>query len=105
LPVKYIFIYRYKGKGGINEMQGKVIRYARQSLGFTQAQLARLLNSTQLSVCKWENDNQTPSSENMRRLKQVLGLDEDSIIEIETLLLNERHKRLQERLFKQAAAV
>jgi transcriptional regulator with XRE-family HTH domain len=83
-------------------MKGSTIRYARQAHGLTQAQLARLLNTTQLTVCRWELDNQKPQPSAEKRIKQVLGLSESDIIEIETLLRDEQHRHLQERLRKQA---
>jgi transcriptional regulator with XRE-family HTH domain len=85
-------------------MKGSTIRYARQALGLTQAKLARQIGSTQLSVTKWETDSTTPSTENMRRLKKALGLDEESIIEIESLLRDEQHNRIKFSLRKQSGA-
>lgn len=85
-------------------MKGSTIRYARQALGLTQAALARQIGSTQLSVTKWETDSTKPSLENIRRLKKALGLDEESIIEIETLLRAEQHNRIKFRLRKQSGA-
>jgi transcriptional regulator with XRE-family HTH domain len=88
-------------RGG-NEMKGNVIRYARQAHGLSQTALARLLNTTQLSVCRWETDNQKPQPNAEKRIKEVLGLTERDIIEIETLLRDEQHRKIQERLLKKA---
>lgn len=85
-------------------MRGKTICYARQALGLTQNGLAQLLNTTQLSVCRWELNKQKPSASAEKRIKQVLGLTEASITEIEELLLCEQHRQLQDRLRKQAQA-
>lgn len=85
-------------------MRGNVIRFARQALGMTQAQLARKVNSTQLSVTKWETNTYTPTTENMRKLKTTLGIDEKTIAEIEELLRDEQHKKLAFRLRSKAGA-
>jgi DNA-binding transcriptional regulator YiaG len=88
-------------RGG-NEMKGNVIRYARQAHGLTQTALARLLNTTQLSVCRWETDNQKPQPSAEKRIKEVLGLTDKEIIEIEAILRDQQHRQLQERIRKQA---
>lgn len=86
-------------------MKGSTIRYARLAHGLTQAQLARLLNNTQLTVCRWELDQQKPQPSAEKRIKQVLGLTDEDIFEIETLLRDEQHRQLQERLRNQSRSV
>jgi transcriptional regulator with XRE-family HTH domain len=81
-------------------MQGMTIRYARQTLGLTQVQLANQLNSTQLSVHKWEIGAAKPKPETEYRIKQALGLSEEMIYEIEALLRDVQHRQIKERLQK-----
>lgn len=83
-------------------MKGNVIPDARQVHGLTQTALARLLNTTQLTVCKWETNTQKPKPETEKRLKKVLGISETDIIEIETLLRAEQHRQIWERLRMQS---
>lgn len=83
-------------------MKGNTLRYARQALGLTQNGLAKLLNSTQLSVCRWELDNQKPRPSAEKRIKQILGLTDENISDIEAFLRDEQHRKLQERLRMQA---
>lgn len=85
-------------------MKGSTIAYARKTLGLTQAELARLLNKTQLSVTHWETDSSKPSADNERRIKRVLGLDDKIIVKIETLLRDEQHKQIKEHIRKHAEA-
>jgi transcriptional regulator with XRE-family HTH domain len=85
-------------------MKGKVIRYARQAHGLTQHGLAKVLNTTQLTVCRWETDNQKPQKSAEKKIKLALGLTESDVIEIEELLRDEQHKQLKAKLKAQAKA-
>lgn len=83
-------------------MQGKTLRYIRQSLGLTQNGFAQLLGTTQLSICKYESDSTKPKASTEKHIKRVLGVTDEDIFEIDTLILNGQHKQLQARLRKKA---
>ncbi|WP_051591212.1 helix-turn-helix domain-containing protein [Bacillus sp. UNC438CL73TsuS30] len=83
-------------------MQGKIIRYARHVHGLTQTELAILVNSTQLSVTRWENNLQKPKPSAEKRIKEVLGLTEETTAEITEIFISEQRKQLAEKMRKQA---
>jgi transcriptional regulator with XRE-family HTH domain len=54
---------------------GERIRLAREKAGFTQAQLAARIGSTQPALARLEAGGVTPSLETLGRLAKALGLE------------------------------
>ena len=53
---------------------GERIRAARQAAGLSQEKLAERLGLTRPAVTKWESGQSAPSTENLLRLAEVLGV-------------------------------
>ena len=53
---------------------GERIRAARQAAGLSQEKLAERLGLTRQAVTKWETGQSAPSTENLLRLAEVLGV-------------------------------
>ena len=56
------------------ETLGERIRAARQAAGLSQEKLAEQLGLTRQAVTKWETGQSAPSTENLLRLAEVLGV-------------------------------
>ncbi|AHH18975.1 putative DNA-binding protein [Nocardia nova SH22a] len=59
---------------------GDVIRQRRKVLGYSQAQLARLLGSDQKTVSRWENDESEPAVSDLLRLSDVLDVSLNTLV-------------------------
>lgn len=53
---------------------GRLIRQQRESVGWTQAELAARLGASRTSVSRWERGHRTPRLHHTAALTQVLGL-------------------------------
>jgi len=54
---------------------GSLIRGARRRAGFTQAELAKALGTTQSVVARWESGRVSPTLETLDRVVRACGLD------------------------------
>lgn len=68
---------------------GKNIKAFRKNKGFTQEELADLLNITPQAVSKWESGNGLPDVSMLIPLAQVLGVSTDSLLGYDNILENE----------------
>ncbi len=64
----------YRDAKGAFELAERV-RKARESLGITQAELARRIGSTQPAIARLEAGGITPSFDTLRRIAAALGLE------------------------------
>lgn len=58
-----------------NDTQGRRIRAARLSAGFTQAQLARAVQTSERNIVRWENDRNAPRFEHVTAIARATGKD------------------------------
>ena len=54
---------------------GEKISYYRRKKGYTQEQLASILNVSRQSVYKWEADLSRPSIDKLKILTEILSID------------------------------
>ena len=60
---------------------GERIRAARQAAGLSQEKLAERLGLTRQAVTKWETGQSAPSTENLLRLAEVLGVPVTALLD------------------------
>lgn len=58
-----------------NDTQGSRIRSARLAAGFTQAQLARAVQTSERNIVRWENDRNAPRFEHVTAIARATGKD------------------------------
>ena len=68
---------------------GKNIKNFRKNKGFTQEELADLLNITPQAVSKWESENGLPDVSMLIPLAKVLGVSTDALLGYDNILENE----------------
>ena len=68
---------------------GTNIKVFRKNKGFTQEELADLLNVTPQAVSKWESENSLPDTSMLIPLAQVLGVSTDALLGYDSLSENE----------------
>ena len=68
---------------------GNNIKTYRKNKGFTQEELADLLNVTPQAVSKWESENSLPDTAMLIPLAQILGVSTDAILGYDSLSENE----------------
>ena len=68
---------------------GNNIKTFRKNKGFTQEELADLLNVTPQAVSKWESENSLPDVSMLIPLAQVLGVSTDALLGYDSLSENE----------------
>ena len=68
---------------------GNNIKTFRKNKGFTQEELADLLNVTPQAVSKWESENSLPETSMLIPLAQVLGVSTDALLGYDSLSENE----------------
>ena len=61
-------------------MLGKRINELRQSLGWSQVELAKQLNITKQTVSNWENENILPSIEMLIRISKIFNVSSDYLL-------------------------
>ena len=64
-------------------MLGQRINELRNSLGWSQVDLAKKLNITKQTVSNWENENIQPSIEMLVRISKVFGVTTDYLLGLE----------------------
>ena len=60
---------------------GERIRDARRAAGLSQEKLAERVGVTRQAVTKWENGQSAPSTENLLRLAEVLGVPANTLLD------------------------
>lgn len=70
---------------------GENIRIMRRKCGFTQDELAVMLNVTPQAVSKWENGNGTPDISQLVPLSQIFGITTDSLLGVDSALFGAAH--------------
>lgn len=63
----------------LNYIIGRNIRAHRKRLKLTQKQLAKMVYSTNISVCNWELGETMPNAESIARLAKAFGCSTDDI--------------------------
>lgn len=62
------------------EFKSEVLKQARESKGYKQDELAKLIFTTRQSISNWENGKKTPTLENVNRLSEILDISMDNLI-------------------------
>lgn len=62
------------------EFKSEVLKTARESKGYKQEDLAKMIFTTRQSISNWENGKKTPTLENVNRLSKTLGISMDDLI-------------------------
>ena len=68
---------------------GKNIKLYRKNKGFTQEELAELLNITPQAISKWESESGLPDVSMLIPLAQVLGVSTDALLGYDSISENE----------------
>ena len=66
---------------------GNKIKEIRNRFGYSQDDLASLINVSRQAITKWENDNGIPDIVNLQELSKVFGVTVDSLLNHEELPL------------------
>ena len=61
---------------------GTKLKEAREKAGITQGDLAKILDTTQIAISRWEHNNRTPNVITFGKLCQAVGASADDILEI-----------------------
>lgn len=61
---------------------GAKIRIARIMKGFSQEELAKRLNVSQVTVCLWENGITFPRANNLVKVSGLLGIRVDELLKV-----------------------
>ncbi len=59
---------------------GEKLKNIRKEKGYSQAELAKLLNISRVSYFNWENGKTKPNQKNLTLLSQLLGVEETSFV-------------------------
>lgn len=81
---------------------GKFISACRKGKGFTQAQLAEMLNITDRAVSKWETGKSMPDVSIMLELCKVLDISVNELLNGEKLKMNEYNEKAEKLLIEMA---
>ena len=65
------------------EFKSEVLKKARETKGYKQDELAKLIFTTRQTISNWENGKKIPTLANIDRLAQVLNVSIDDLIERE----------------------
>lgn len=61
-------------------MFGEILSSLRTKRGMTQAQLARKLNLSNVSISKYENGNQFPDTDTLKKIADVFNVSTDYLL-------------------------
>jgi transcriptional regulator with XRE-family HTH domain len=64
----------------MNKEIGQTIRRLRKANGWTQVELAQRLNASQKVVTTYENNQRTPTLENLKKLAAAFGVSLDELV-------------------------
>lgn len=59
---------------------GEKLKACRSSKGISQEKVAELVGVSRQAVTKWENDQTTPSSDNLMALASIYGVSLDELV-------------------------
>lgn len=62
------------------EINGEILKQAREEKGYKQDDLAKAIFSTRQSISNWENGKKTPTLENVKRLAEILEIPVNELI-------------------------
>lgn len=69
-------------------MSGLRIKLYREKNGYSQEDLARILDVTRRTVSRWEQNSSKPNEAELKRLATLLGVTEDEILSDEDDLIS-----------------
>lgn len=69
-------------------MSGLRIKLYREKNGYSQEDLARILDVTRRTVSRWEQNSSKPNGDELKRLATLLGVTEDEILSDEDDLIS-----------------
>lgn len=61
----------------------KKIKQLRKEAGFTQEQLAKLLNKTKAAISNWENGYSKPDIEDVRKMCKIFDISADYFLDLD----------------------
>lgn len=70
----------------------QTIKNLRSSRGWTQAELAEKLNTTQKTIATYETSTRLPSLEKLIQIAQVFGVSTDAILGVKKITVKETAK-------------
>ena len=86
-------------KSETGEAIAKALRYLREDKGYSQNEVAKALNKTQVSVSQWESGVRRPGYESIRMLASIYECQIDDIIpKPATLPKSRKGETLEERV-------
>jgi transcriptional regulator with XRE-family HTH domain len=59
---------------------GERLKKAREAKGLTQSQLAKMLNVSDVTISRYENNTRSPDADMLRRLADILSVSADYLI-------------------------
>lgn len=77
-------------------MRGERLKTIREARGYTQDDLAEMLNTNRLQIYRWENGKTDPPSEAVAALSKVLGVSADYLLGISDSFQNSNQLSLTE---------
>jgi transcriptional regulator with XRE-family HTH domain len=69
----------------MNKKIGDTIRRLRKAHGWTQVELAQKLNASQKVITTYENNQRTPTLENLKKLAAIFGISIDEIVGVKDM--------------------
>ncbi len=80
---------------------GEKIKQIRKRMGFSQEQLAEILNVSRQAITKWENDTGLPDVDNLQRIARTFGVSVDYLLSTdEEILTFKMRKELDRSKYK-----
>lgn len=79
---------------------GNKLKEIRNKFGYSQEDLADIINVSRQAITKWENDNGIPDISNLQELSRVFGVSVDSLLNDEELPLLVMRKELDKNKYK-----
>ena len=79
---------------------GNKLKEIRNRFGYSQEDLASLINVSRQAITKWENDSGIPDISNLQELSKVFGVTVDSLLNDEELPLLVMRKELDKTKYK-----
>jgi len=78
----------------MNKEIGHTIRTLRKARGWTQVELAQKLNASQKVVTTYENNQRTPTLENLKKLAALFEVSIDEIVGMKDVEITEQQPHL-----------
>ncbi|WP_346011715.1 helix-turn-helix domain-containing protein, partial [Listeria monocytogenes] len=77
LSLKYNLLLKRKG---VAILFGKILKTLRINRGMTQADLGSKLNISKVSISKYENGNQFPDTDTLKRIADIFNVSTDFLL-------------------------